>query len=59
MILQEPKVEYVPIDQNMFTQAASACPDYVTQIPVGGTQRCYGSQPEAKECENFDTSIPW
>ena len=59
MMLQEPKVEFVPIDSNVFTQSASGCPDWETQTPAGGGQRCVGTQPEAKPCANFDVSIPW
>ena len=61
MILQEPKVEFVPINQNVFTtqQTSSGCPDWYTQTPTGGGQRCIGSQIDAKVCEDFDTMIPW
>ncbi len=59
MILQKPKVKFVPIDKNVFTQQASGCPDYETQIPVGGGQRCIGSQIDAHDCENWDEEYPW
>lgn len=59
MNLQEPKVEFVPIDQNAFIEAASGCPDWETQKPVGGGQRCTGTQPDAQGCADFDNSIPW
>ena len=59
MILQEPKVEFVPIDENVFAQAESACPDYQSSTPVGGGQRCFASQEDAQGCEDFDSTIPW
>lgn len=60
MILQEPKVEFVPIDQNVFTQAESGvCQDWESQTPTGGGQRCIGSQIDAQTCEDFDTMVPW
>lgn len=59
MKLQEPNVEFVPIDQNVLTQAASGCPDYATQVPVGGGQRCIGTQPEADDCPDDDTDTVW
>ena len=59
MTLQEPKVEFVPIEQNVFTQAASSCPDWESQTPVGGGQRCIASQVDAHDCEDYDSDIPW
>ena len=59
MILQEPKVEFVPIDRNVFTQAASACPDWESQVPAGGGQRCIASQVDAHYCDDWDSDIPW
>lgn len=60
MILPEPRVEFVPIDENVFTQAAaSACPNWATQTPTGGGQRCIASQVDAHYCDDFDTEIPW
>ena len=59
MILQEPKVEFVPIDENVFAQEESGCPDYQSQKAVGGGQRCIGSQEDAKVCEDFDSLTPW
>lgn len=59
MTLQEPKVEFVPIEQSVFTQDASGCPDWVTQEPTGGGQRCIGTQPEATTCSDFETQTPW
>lgn len=59
MNLQEPKVEFVPIDQNVLTESASGCPDWVTETPTGGGQRCIGTQPDSKVCEDFDLQTPW
>ena len=60
MNLQEPKVEFVPIEQNVFTEAGSSmCTDWANEDPTGGGQRCVGSQPEAKPCTDFQNSIPW
>lgn len=56
---QEPKVEFVPIDQNAIIQAASACPDWESQTPAGGGQRCIASQVDAHDCEEFGENIPW
>ncbi len=49
MNLQEPKVEFVPIDQNVMT----------TETSVGGGQRCIASQVDAHPCSDWDTTIPW
>ena len=66
MFLKEPKAEFVPIDLKTLVTASSTCIEYVSQCPdwvtketAGGTQRCFASQPEAQECVDFDTSIPW
>lgn len=59
MKLQEPKVEFVPIEQSVMTQTASGCPDWETQTPTGGGQRCVGTQIDAQACANFDVDIPW
>ena len=60
MTLQEPKVEFVPIDKNVFVQAASACPTGVTNEPgAGGGQRCIASQEDAHDCPDWDTFIPF
>ena len=60
MVLQEPRVEFIAIDQNVFTQsAASTCPDWRTQEPVGGGQRCIASQIDAHDCDDWDSDVPW
>ena len=59
MNLQEPKVEFVPIELNVFTDGSSPCPDWYTQTPVGGGQRCIGSQIDATDCPDWDTWIPY
>lgn len=59
MKLQEPNVEFVPIDQNVLTQAASGCPDWETQTPVGGGQVCRGSQKDAENCPDWVGDTPW
>lgn len=60
MTLQEPKVEFVPIEANVFTQTASGkCATYDVQDPTGGGQRCVGTQPEAKDCADWDSAIPY
>jgi len=59
MTLQEPKVEFVPIDQNLVTSASTGCSDWESQIPAGGGQRCIASQVDAHDCEDFDSDIPW
>lgn len=59
MSIQEPKVEFVPIDQNVLTTAApSGCPDSTTQ-EYGGGQRCIASQVDATTCADFESQIPW
>ena len=60
MTLQEPKVEFVPIDQNVFTeQNSTTCPDYLSQETAGGGQRCIASQVDAYDCADWDDAIPW
>lgn len=61
MFLEEPKAEFVPINLRMTAQDASdVCPDWVTQTPVGGGQRCIGSQIDAKDCgDDWDIQDPW
>ena len=59
MILQEPQVEFVAIDQNAFIQAASPCPDWRSQEPVGGGQRCYASQVDANNCPGWVDMVEW
>jgi len=48
MILQEPKVEFVALNLSESIVTSS-----------GGGQRCVGTQPESKDCEDWDTSIPY
>ena len=59
MSLQEPKIEFVPIDGNAFVQTANSCPEAAIQNVTGGGQRCIGTQPEAADCADWDTSIPY
>ena len=60
MILDEPKIEFVPVNLNgVLTEAGSGCPDWQSQTPAGGGQRCIASQEEAVECEDWDTQYPW
>jgi len=58
MLMQEPKVEFVPIDLSQTLITQSGCPDWLTQTPVGGGQRCFASQEQAVECADWEEMIP-
>ncbi len=58
MFMKEPKAEFVPIDLKITATAASSCPDYVTQNPTGGGQRCIGTQIDARTCSTWDDQVP-
>ncbi len=57
MFMEEPRVEFVPIDISQ-TPITTSCPDYLSQTPVGGGQRCFASQEDAMECIDWDEMIP-
>ena len=57
MIMQEPKVEFVPFDFKVVT-TNGGCNSAIQNI-VGGGQRCFASQEDATTCPDFDTLTPW
>lgn len=59
MLLQEPKVEFVNIDQSMFTTQASGCATWSSETPAGGGKRCVASQVDAHPCDDWDSEVPW
>lgn len=59
MVLQEPRAEFVPIDLRMSVVTESACPSWETQTPIGGGQRCIGTQIEATVCTDWSNEIPF
>lgn len=60
MVMQEPKVEFVPIDLSQsIIRTSDICGDWATQDPTGGGQRCVGSQRDAGNCPDWVDNIPW
>lgn len=59
MILQEPKIEFVPVNisQSIMT-AMSTCPDGVVE-EHGGGQYCIGSQEDAPYCPGWEGMVDW
>lgn len=58
MKLQEPIVEFIPIELDVFT---TSCPDgtLTGSGSAGGGQRCIASQIDAHPCDDWDSDVPW
>ncbi len=60
MVLQEPRVEFVPIDLSINANTGSFCPESVEHYyNVGGGQYCRASQNDAEYCANWANDIDW
>ncbi len=59
MVFQKPVVEFVPIDLAHSIIRTSGCPEYITQDPAGGGQRCIASQVDAQDCVDWVNDTPW
>lgn len=58
MVLQEPKIEFVPIDVSQSIMAMSSCPDGVVE-EHGGGQYCIASQEDAPYCPGWVGMVDW
>lgn len=58
MVLQEPKVEFVPINLSIKTEYGS-CPENTEWYGTGGGQYCRASQVDAAYCPGWDNDIDW
>lgn len=70
MVLEKPKVEFVPIDLSQSIMAGSnsctsstteivLCETYGSDTYVGGGDVCVGSGTNAWVCEDFVSNMPW